>query len=672
MSGIVTIDGIKVPIDGQRNLLEMVRQAGIDLPTFCYHSELSIYGACRMCVVEDTKGTIVGSCSTPPADGMEIRTNTPRLMAIRRMLLELLLANHNRDCTTCPKNRKCRLQELCSRFGVDRVRFPLTRKAIPVDTSSPAILRDDSKCILCGDCVRVCLERQGVGAIDFAFRGSEVRVTPAYGRALAEVDCVNCGQCAAICPTGALSVRSEVGQVWAALRDPARKVAVQVAPAVRVAIGEEFGIEPGAVSTGQMVAALKRLGFDLVFDTSFTADLTTIEETNEFVERLLTGKRLPLFTSCCPAWVMSVEEYYPDKLEHLSTCRSPQQMFGSLLKKHYARTEGIPPSDLYVVSVMPCTAKKFEAGRPEFSKDGVRDVDAVITTQELARMIKSSGIMFENLEEEAFDSPFGFATGAGVIFGYTGGVATAVVREAAAQLTHQRVLEAPLEPVPGLEGTMGATLSLAGKEVRLAVVSGLGAARKLLEAMDEGRVAFDIVEVMSCTGGCVGGGGQPTPNQTEERMARAKGLRTADRRQQIRLASENPLMGEIYRRWLEKPNSHVAHEALHTHYVHRRRLEASEETWKPSNGAPLEVEVCLGTNCFKNGARHVLRRFADEMEDRGVEHLVDLRAAFCLEECDRGPGVVINGKEHFHVRPDDVPDLLVKALAQVAALAVRS
>lgn len=673
MSGTVTIDGIKVPINGQRNLLEMVREAGIDLPTFCYHSELSIYGACRMCVVEDGRGAIVGSCSTPPADGMVVKTNTPRLMRIRRMMLELLLANHDRDCTTCVKNSRCKLQELCARFGVDRVRFPRREKMAPIDNSSPSILRDENKCILCGDCVRVCFERQGTGAIDFAYRGASVKVTPAYGRRMADVNCVNCGQCVAICPTGALAVRPETDQVWAALRDPKKQVVVQIAPAVRVAIGEEFGMHPGEISTGKTVAALKRLGFDRVFDTSFTADLTTIEETNEFINRLLTGKRLPQFTSCCPAWVMCVEQYYPDEAEHLSSCRSPQQMFGSLLKRFYAKEMGIDPADLFVVSVMPCTAKKFEAQRPEFSRDNVRDVDAVITTQELARMIKAAGILFEGLEEEAFDSPFGFATGAGVIYGYTGGVATAVVREAAAILTKERVMEVDLQPVEGLLGVRAAEVKLGDHTVRLAVASGLGAARDLLAAMDKGVVAYDIVEVMSCPGGCAGGGGQPTPNETEQRVARTKGLRNADKRQQIRLAQENPLMGELYRRWLGKPNSHEAHAALHTTYGHRRRIGGNGHADFPkAASATTEVNVCVGSNCFHKGSRHLLRRFAEEIEARSLEEKVDLRAVFCMEQCDRGPGVTVNGREFFGVTPDDVPHMLMEAVQRAEKRKVKA
>ncbi len=660
MAGYVTIDGTKVPIDGQRNLLEMVRQAGIDLPTFCYHSELSIYGACRMCVVEDGRGAVLSSCSTPPADGMVVHTNTPRLMHIRKMMLELYLANHDRDCTTCPKNGACKLQELCARYGVDHVRFPARQRTEPVDLSTVSLVRDDNKCILCGDCVRMCSEVQGIGAIGLAYRGAKARVTPAYNRGLGEVNCVNCGQCATVCPTAALTVRSEVDKVWAALRDPRRQVVVQVAPAVRVAIGEEFGMQPGAISTGQMVAAIKRLGFDLVFDTSFSADLTTVEETGEFISRLLSGEQLPQFTSCCPAWVECAEQYYPEKLSQLSTCRSPQQMFGSLLKTYYARQAGLEPADIYAVSVMPCTAKKFEAQRPEFASSGVRDVDAVLTTQELARMIKSAGIVFGELEEESFDSPFGFATGAGVIYGYSGGVATAVVREATCLLTRERVIELELEPVPNQPGVRAAKLEIGERTVRLAVVSGLGNARRLIAAMDRGEAAYDIVEVMACPGGCAGGAGQPLPNETAQRQARARGLRVADKRQQIRVAQDNVLIRELYREWLGEPNSEAAHKALHTAYGHRRRIQGEEEGRVGAQEA-LQIKICVGTSCYLRGAREVLRRFSEEIEAQGLEATLELQGAFCLERCDCGPNVRIDGREFHRVSEDDVPDILRQA-----------
>ncbi|MHB1357710.1 MAG: [FeFe] hydrogenase, group A [Anaerolineae bacterium] len=665
MAGFVTIDGIKVEIDGQRNLLEMVRQVGIDLPTFCYNSELSVYGACRMCVIEDTRGAVMSSCSTPPVDGMVIKTNTPRLMHIRKMMLELLLANHDRDCTTCAKNGHCKLQELCERFGVDRVRFPARVRDMAVDLSTPSLLRDNNKCILCGDCVRMCSEVQGVGAIDFAYRGAKACITPAFNHGLGESTCVNCGQCATVCPTGALTVRPEIDQVYKALRDPNKHVVVQVAPAVRVAIGEEFGLKPGEVSTGKMVAAIKRLGFHRVFDTCFTADLTTIEETNEFIGRVMSGERLPQFTSCCPGWVKYAEQYYPNKLNLLSSCKSPQQMFGSLIKAHYASEQKLKPADIFVVSVMPCTAKKFEAQRPEFSKDGMRDVDAVLTTQELAHMIKSAGILFSELKEEAFDSPFSFATGAGVIYGHSGGVSTAVVREAAFIITGQRVIDVDLAPVAELPGVKAATLTLGDYTVRLAVVSGLGNTHNLITAMDRGDVTFDIIEVMACPGGCVGGAGQPLPNEMTQRKQRARGLHAADVQQQIRLAQDNPLITEVYSRWLGKPNSETAHHALHTTYGHRRRVPGEVEAVEIK---PLaRIKVCVGTSCYVRGARNILRRFSEELDAKGLVDSVDLSAAFCMEHCDRGPNVQINGYEVHGVREEDVPNLLQRALNTVPA-----
>jgi NADH-quinone oxidoreductase subunit G len=669
MSGIVTVDGKPTAIEDETNLLELVRKAGVQLPTFCYVSELSVYGACRMCLVEDARGTLLPACSVAPQDGMEIRTNTPRVQRSRRMMLELLLANHERDCTVCPRNGKCKLQELCSRFGVNKVRFPAREKELPIDESSPSIVRNPNKCILCGDCVRVCSEVQQIGAIDFAFRGSSAQVLPAFGRGLGEVPCVNCGQCVTVCPTGSLSVRPETEQVWKALRDHGKKTFVQMAPAVRVAIGEEFGFAPGAITTGKVVAAMRRLGFDQVYDTSFAADLTAMEETNEFINRLLNNDRIPQFTSCCPAWVKTVEQYYPARMEQLSSCRSPQQMFGSLVKKYHAKDEKLSPSDIFFVSVMPCTAKKFEAGRPEFTTDGERDVDAVLTTQELASMIKEAGIDFADLEEEAFDTPFGFATGGGVIFGYPGGVATAVVRQAALQIAGQRVTDVGFQPVAGQPGVSSAEVKVADHLIRIAIVNGLGNARRLVEAMDRDEIAFDIVEVMACPGGCAGGGGQPFPNATPQRAQRAKGLKSADVRQQIRVAQDNPLIIEAYRRWLKKPNSHAAHEALHTHYGERRRIASDDldvviPRTATAPAEPVEVSVCVGRNCYLRGSSDILQKFTNEILVRDLGKRVNLRAAFCFENCSKGPTVHIDGQEYSEVQPDDVDRLLDEAVAK--------
>jgi NADH-quinone oxidoreductase subunit G len=668
MPGTVIVDGKPTPIEGEKNLLELVRKTGVDLPTFCYVSELSVYGACRMCLVEDGRGMLQPACSVAPQDGMDIKTNSPRVQRSRRMMLELLLANHDRDCTVCPRNGKCKLQELCTRFGVNKVRFPAREKMLPLDESTPSLVRDPNKCILCGDCVRMCSEVQGIGSIDFAYRGCNAQVLPAFGKGLGEVNCVNCGQCVAICPTGSLTVRSETDKVWKALRDSKRKTVVQMAPAVRVAIGEEFGFAPGAITTGKAVAALRRLGFDQIYDTSFAADLTTMEETTEFITRLLNKDRLPQFTSCCPAWVKTVEQYYPAKMEQLSSCRSPQQMFGSLVKKYYARDEKLAPADIYFVSVMPCTAKKFEAGRPEFTTGDVRDVDAVLTTQELASMIKEAGIDFADIEEEAFDTPFGFATGGGVIFGASGGVATAVVRQAALQLDNQRVTFVDYQPVEGQNGVYAAEVTVAGNPVRIAIVSGLGNARRLVEAMDRGEVAFDIVEVMACPGGCAGGGGQPFPNETPQRRQRTKGLKSADVRQQIRVAQDNPIIAEAYRKWLGRPNSHKAHESLHTHYAARRRIESDEmEVIQQSEETlfePVEISVCVGRNCYHRGSREVLQRITDEVQARNLGKRINLHAVFCFENCSKGPTVHVDGRELCGVQAEDVEHLLDEAIAE--------
>ncbi|HHX39237.1 MAG TPA: 4Fe-4S binding protein, partial [Armatimonadetes bacterium] len=435
----LTIDGKEVRIEGERNLLEVIRKAGIDIPTFCYHSHLSVYGACRLCLVEVEGRGIVGSCSTPPEPGMKVKTTTQEIREIRKIAVELLLANHEKTCPTCSKSATCQLQEIARRLGVDEVRFKSTHEPVPVDRSSPSLVRDPNKCILCGDCVRVCHEIQGIGAIDFAHRGSSTAVLPAFGKDLKHVECVYCGQCASVCPTGALTVKSEIDAVWEALSDPKKKVVAQIAPAVRVAIGEHFGLAPGTVSMGQTVAALKAMGFDQVYDTSFAADLTVIEEANEFLARKEKGERLPIFTSCCPAWVKFAEQYYPSLLPHLSSCRSPQQMFGSIAREVLPEKLGVDNKDLVIVSIMPCTAKKFEAKQEKFIQDGIADVDHVLTTQELGRMIEAQGLRFSRLEPESLDMPFGFKTGAGVIFGTSGGVTEAVLRYAVEKVSGTRL-----------------------------------------------------------------------------------------------------------------------------------------------------------------------------------------------------------------------------------------
>ncbi|MBP1763465.1 MAG: 4Fe-4S dicluster protein [Firmicutes bacterium] len=554
------IDNMPVELAGEKNVLDVIRKAGIELPTFCYHSELSVYGACRMCVVEDKWGTIHASCSTPPKAGMELRTNTPRLRKYRKMILELFLANHCRDCTTCEKNGKCKLQELAQRFGIKKVRFDNTSPDADMDTSSRCITRDKSKCILCGDCVRVCEEVQNVGAIDFAHRGSKMQVTTAFDEPIARTNCVGCGQCAAVCPTGAIVIKNDTSKLWKELSDENTKVLVQIAPAVRVGIGEAFGLPEGKNAMGRIVAALRRIGFNEVFDTTVGADLTVLEETGEFLGRLQKGEKLPLFTSCCPAWVKYAEFNYPDLIDHISTCRSPMQMFGSVLKEHYSHSH----KKVVVVAVMPCTAKKEEAARDEFKEDGVPYVDYVISTQELIQMIREAGIVFSEIEPEAVDMPFGNTSGAGVIFGVTGGVTEAVVRRISDDKSISALRAIAFTGIRGMEGVKEAKLDVGGREVNIAIVSGLKNADDLIKQIQSGEKSYDFIEVMACPGGCICGAGQPVATG-EGKKNRSSGLYEADRMSNIKRSEENPVIMALYGGLLKGKT----HQLLHVEY-HRK------------------------------------------------------------------------------------------------------
>ncbi len=558
--GFVIIDGMPVAIEEERNLLEMIRKAGIKLPTFCYHSELSVYGACRMCIVETKSGNIEASCSTIPRDGMEIKTNTQRLRKHRKMLLELLLANHCGDCTSCANNGKCKLQDLAMRFGVTSIRFPNTAEHPPLDTSSRCITRDQSKCILCGDCVRVCNETQDVGAIDFAHRGSNMKISVAFDGELADSPCVGCGQCAAVCPTGAIIVRDDTKKVWDAIDDFDTEVTVQIAPAVRVALGRELGVDAGGNTMGMIVSALKRMGFDQVYDTATAADLTVMEETAEFVERISKGEhRYPLFTSCCPAWINFCESRYPELMENVSTCKSPMQMFAAVVKEYKKNS----PKKQVHVAVMPCTAKKHEAGRDEFKNpDGEQYVDYVITTQELIHMVKESGIVFRELIPEAIDKPFGAMTGAGVIFGVTGGVTEAVLRRVATDKTPTTYLSISYTGVRGMQGVKEAEIQLGDRTLKIAMVSGLKNAVNLIEAIKAGA-HYDFVEVMACPGGCVSGAGQPF-STSEGKANRGKALYSADRVTSIKSSEDNPIIEMMYKDIIKDK----AHDLLHVHYNH--------------------------------------------------------------------------------------------------------
>ena len=548
----MTINNRRVTFTNERNVLSVIRKSGIDLPTFCYHSELSTYGACRMCVVEDDRGRVFASCSEVPRDGMVIYTNTPRLQHHRKMIIELLLAAHCRDCTTCAKNGVCTLQKLSRQLGITKVRFENNKKQLPLDTSSECVIRDPNKCILCGDCVRTCEEIQGLGILDFAFRGSKMQVTPAFNKDLAQTDCVGCGQCRAVCPTGAISIKQNVEPVWAALADKNIRVVAQIAPAVRVAVGDKFGIKKGENTLGRLVAALRRIGFDEVYDTNFGADLTVMEESKELVERLGSGENLPLFTSCCPAWVKFCENRYPEFRKNISTCRSPQEMFGALLKEEARmnaekdRAEGKEPKKTMVVSIMPCTAKKAEITRPEHYTDGEQNVDYVLTTTEITRMIQEAGIDLAQVQPEALDMPFGLASGAGAIFGVTGGVTEAVLRRLVNSSRTEDLEEISFSGIRGVDGIKEAKVNLNGREVKIAVVNGLHCAEDLLDKMKAGEVHYDFVEVMACKRGCIAGGGQPVPIGPRTKKARLEGIYKIDNMAQIKLSNENPIITEVY------------------------------------------------------------------------------------------------------------------------------
>ena len=556
------VDGVVVEIENERNLLEVISKAGIILPVFCYHSDLSIYGACRMCMVEDDRGRLMAACSTLPRKGMRIRTNTGRIRRYRKNILELLLSEHCRDCTTCGNSGNCKLQDLALQFGIGNVRFENTRGDLEKDESSPSIIRDPGKCILCGDCVRECNEIQHVGAIDFAFRGSEATISTAFNQPLSESLCVGCGQCAAACPTGALIVRDDTAKVWDMLDDPDVFVTCEIAPAVRVGIGKELGLDTGENSMARIVSALHRMGFDQVYDTSTGADLTVIEEANEFVDRIQNGGTLPLFTSCCPAWVQFVEKKHPDLLEHVSTCRSPMSMFSAVIKSYYREKLPKGKKKHYHVALMPCTAKKFEAKRDEFKTFYGPATDEVITTQELIHMIHESGIVFDELEPESVDLPFGTMSGAAIIFGVTGGVTEAVLRKVSNDNSRTTLRQIAYTGVRGMEEVKEASIPFGDRELKIAVVSGLANADRLMEQIKSGEKYYDLVEVMACPGGCISGAGQPYISH-RHREKRGEGLYRSDRVSTIKRSQDNPLMPQLYNGLL----TGRVHELLHVEYV---------------------------------------------------------------------------------------------------------
>ena len=665
-SQFVVIDNQEILIEKEQNLLELIRKAKIELPTFCYHSELSVYGACRLCMVDVEGIGLVPACSTPPSPLMKVTTNNEEIRNMRRIIVELLLANHSQSCPTCQKSTTCQLQALARRLGITKIRYKNQSRELPLDDSSPSIQRDPNKCVLCGDCVRICSEVQSVGAIDFAYRGAQTVVIPSFGKDLDKVECVNCGQCARICPTGALTLKSEVDGVWEALHSGTKTVVAQIAPAVRVALGEIFGMEPGVTTTGQIVAALRAMGFDRVFDTSFTADLTVLEESNEFIKRFVENKNIPQFTSCCPAWVKFAEQYYPEFVQHLSSCRSPQQMFGALLKEILSAQLHVKREDVIVVSIMPCAAKKFEAKRPEFIHEGVKDVDYVLTTQELGRMIEEAGLRFRDLGPESFNLPFGFKTGAGVIFGNSGGVSEAVLRYVTEKLTGEKRENYEFASVRGDNGIREVKISLGGKEVSLAVVSGLGNARDLIERIKSGESHYDLVEVMACPGGCVGGAGQPVFTDAAVRRKRTKGIYENDKMLELHKSQDNPYVAELYTTYLGDVGGHKAHELLHTTYKSRKRIADAGMALSSSDGNhSVEVNVCFGTGCFLKGAQGLLREILEYINSNGLEDRVNVGASFCFETCGGGPVIRVGETMIEACTPEKAAQAITREVALI-------
>ncbi len=566
----LTIDNTKVAVEEGATVLEASKLAGVKIPTLCYLKDINVIGACRICMVE-VKGarTFMASCVTPASEGMVVRTNTPAVVKARKTILELILSDHPMECLTCIRNQNCELQKLAEEFGIKEIRFQGAKTEYPIDDSSPSIVRDPRKCVLCRRCVSVCNNIQTVQALTPEMRGFNTLIAPAFNEKLANMECVGCGQCSLVCPTGAIHEVDDTDKVWAALADPKKHVVVQTAPATRVQVGETLGLEPGSIVTGKMVAGLRRLGFDKVFDTDFTADLTILEEGNELLQRVKNGGTLPMITSCSPGWIKFAEHFYPDLLPHLSTCKSPQQMFGSLAKTYYAEKAGVKPEDIFVVSIMPCTAKKFECQRPEMNSSGYTDVDVVLTSRELGRMFKQAGLDMEQLPLEEYDAPLGISTGAGEIFGASGGVMEAALRTVYEVVTGETLPSLDFKDCRGLTGVKEATVNVGSLPVKIAISNGLGNARKLLDKIRAGQADYHFIEIMCCPGGCIGGGGSPIPTNTEIRLKRIDAVYREDLGMPMRKSHENPAVTELYAEFLKEPLGHKSHELLHTHYTKR-------------------------------------------------------------------------------------------------------
>ncbi|GHT44578.1 NADH:ubiquinone oxidoreductase [Endomicrobiia bacterium] len=581
---------------------------------------------------------------------MEIKTNTEQIINIRKIIVELLLAGHDRECTTCAKSESCKLQTLARRLGIESIRFKNILHKEQKDVSTYALVMEPSKCVLCGDCVRFCDEIQSIGALGFANRGPQSIVCPGFGKELESSECVYCGQCARVCPTGAIVPKSEINYIWKALSNVNKKVVIAIAPAVCASIGEVFGLgdENGTKVAGKVVTALKDMGFYKVFDISFTADMTIVEEANEFLRRIEKNYNIPMFTSCCPGWVKFVEQYYPDFIKHLSTCRSPQGMYGSIARRIMPDVIAIPKEDLVVVSVMPYTAKKYEARRPQLAKDGVTDIDYVLTTQELAMMIGEAGSRFNELEPSAFDMPLGFKTGGGVIFGNSGGVTEAVLRNVV-DTKFDGVNEAEqFSLVRGEAGVREVKINIGSRELKIAIVYGLKNARKILRVIEADKTRYDFVEVMACPGGCVGGAGQPVYTDLAVRKRRTRALYENDKTMELHKPKDNPYVQKLYKDYLGEPGSKKAHEYLHTSYKYKKRFKETLEISDSVENNNIKVNVCFGNNCITKGSKEILKHIINFVKQENRKDKVDITASICLEKCYKGPSIKVAGKTIEH------------------------